>query len=55
VCIPWTYKCMVAVHGECNVSPIAVEQFLWNAQPLCCVEQPVVPFGEHCVVEGGVL
>jgi hypothetical protein len=53
--IPSPHKCMVVVHAECNVLHLAIEQLLWNAQPLSCVEQPVVPFGEHHVVEGDVL
>jgi hypothetical protein len=53
--IPRPYKCMVSVHAEGDVPRVAVEELLWNAQPLCCVNEPVIPLGECRVVEGCVL
>jgi hypothetical protein len=46
---------MVAVHAKCNVLHVVVEQFLWNEQPMCCVEKSIVPLGERFVFEGGIL
>jgi hypothetical protein len=43
---------MVLVHAEGYVPHFEVEKLLWNVQPLCCVNKPVVKLGERRVVEG---
>jgi hypothetical protein len=53
--IPWSYKCMVSVHAKSNVPCVAIKDLPWDSQPLCCVNVPVIPLGEHRVVEGCVL
>ena len=44
--MPRPYKCMVSVHAEIDVPRVAVEELLWNAQPMCYVDKPVVPLGD---------
>jgi hypothetical protein len=46
---------MVSVHVEGYVPRVAVEELLWDVKPLSCVNEPIVPLGEHRVVEGCVL
>jgi hypothetical protein len=37
---------MMSVHAKGDVPHVAVEELLWNAQPLRCVNQPIIPLGE---------
>jgi hypothetical protein len=46
---------MMSVHAESDVPRVAVEELLWNAQPLRCVDKPIVPLGECCAIEGCIL
>jgi hypothetical protein len=53
--IPRPYKFMLSVHAEGYVPRIVVDEILWDAQPLCCINEPIIPLGERHVVEGYVL
>jgi hypothetical protein len=53
--IPRSYKRMVLVHAEGNVPRVAVEELMWNVKTLHCINKPIIPLGEHRVVEGCVL
>jgi hypothetical protein len=53
--MPRPYKHMMLVHAEGDVPHVAVKDLLRNAQPLRCINKPVIPLGEHHVFEGRFL
>jgi hypothetical protein len=43
--MPQPYKCMMSVHDEGNVPRVAIEELLWDAQPLRGIDQCIVILG----------
>jgi len=48
-------KCIVSVHAEDDIPRVAVEELLWNVQPLLCVYHAIMTFGKCCIVECCIL